>query len=441
MTFEISSEFERCKKFETRFPVYKITNSDDSCIHRFYDTSPISPSGKYIALCRFSRENTLPRFGEVAKVVVYDLSVGNEIYISETQAWDTQLGAQVQWGATDHELFFNRIDTETLEPFGVMVDVLNANEMALKNTIYMVSPCGGYAITPCLNRISNVQAGYGILLPGTVIKKNRGAVSDDGLYLIDIKENKSSLLISFSDIYKSLKSTFSDIDLNSGGFYGFHTKWSPSGDKILFLIRWLEDGKRKTKNYLLSMNANGSNLKVVVDAHRWVGGHHPNWHPNGEEIIMNLMFNNDYHKFGVVTELIEKISRKLGFRYFSNSKFLRFARIKSDGSKIEVFNEKSFGSGHPSFHPKHDFLVTDCYPSERVAHHNRTIPIRFVTPNDERTVCVLETVPYYNKRSVAMRIDPHPAWDAQGRFIVVNALNGRNRGVFIIDTKEEVYNA
>ena len=79
--------------------------------HRFFDSSPLSPSGRFLVATATRREG--PRDvtpGDAARVVVIDLAAGDAVvYSRRTRAWDAQLGAQAQWGATDDELYFNDV--------------------------------------------------------------------------------------------------------------------------------------------------------------------------------------------------------------------------------------------------------------------------------------------------------------------------------------------
>ena len=51
-----------------------------------------------------------------------DLHSGEQRVVAETHGWDTQLGAQAQWGVDDSRLFFNDLDPVTWSPFGVVMD-------------------------------------------------------------------------------------------------------------------------------------------------------------------------------------------------------------------------------------------------------------------------------------------------------------------------------
>lgn len=47
-----------------------------------------------------------------------------ERVIAETRGWETQMGANIQWGNSDTELYYNDVDTTTWRPFAVQHNVL-----------------------------------------------------------------------------------------------------------------------------------------------------------------------------------------------------------------------------------------------------------------------------------------------------------------------------
>lgn len=53
-------------------------------IHRYYDTSPFSPTGRYIAVTVLPFEDRIPRVGDVAEVVVKDLTTGAVVFTAKT---------------------------------------------------------------------------------------------------------------------------------------------------------------------------------------------------------------------------------------------------------------------------------------------------------------------------------------------------------------------
>ena len=75
-----------------------MTPPNTSSIHRFFDSSPFSPSGRYLALTRapLRAEGKPIEPGDVASVVVVDLRRGTERTVATTRGWSSQLGAQAR---------------------------------------------------------------------------------------------------------------------------------------------------------------------------------------------------------------------------------------------------------------------------------------------------------------------------------------------------------
>lgn len=431
------SGFPRYTLFDPKVPVYHVVKSGRPTIHRFFDTSPLSPSGRFIGLTEFPYEDRLPSPGDEAAVVVVDLHSGDEVYRSSTAAWDTQVGAQVQWGRDDSQLFFNRMNTSTWEPYGVVVDITDGREMRLGSTVYVVSNCGRYVLTPSLRKIAIVQAGYGVCVPSRLVEVNRGAPPDDGVFLSDCLTGESRLLVSMSDIYFALAARFRDLDLRKGGFYGFHVKWNRRDDRIMFIMRWMsaESKNGKAKNYLVTFKPDGSDIRMALDAKRWGGGHHPNWCPDGERIVMNLVFTDRNRWFPDVSRFLERVAKKLRVRYFSDAHLMRFAIFGFDGSAMTVAAPSQYGSGHPTMVDGGRYLLTDCYPYERVAYSDGTVPLRLIDIRNDRVeeVIRIATKPIFEGGKREYRVDPHPAWDLSGRWLTFNGARNGSRTVYVAD--------
>lgn len=47
--------------------------------------------------------------------------------------------------------------------------------------------------------------------------------------------------------------------------------------------------------------------------------------------------------------------------------------------------------------------------------------------------CLVRLFTRASVRDPALRVDPHPAWDRQGRFIVFNGFAGGTRRVYVAD--------
>jgi hypothetical protein len=395
-------------------PVYCATPGPGAFLHRYYDSSPISPSGRHLAVTRLPFEDRLPRPGDVAEIVLVDLATGAQRTVAETRGWDVQLGAQLQWGADDRTLLFNDLDPGDWRPYGVRLDPATGTARRLGGTVYSVAPDGRRAASPCLRRMAVTQRGYGVVVPREQMPAQRGAPDDDGIWVTDLESGDARLLVSLARVV-------AECGLDTGrarghDWFGFHVKWNPQGTRLMLVLRslprsWLPWRRRKrdgTKQ-VITLDADGSNLRVAVAAVRWArGGHHPNWCPDGERVLMNLDTRGDG---------------------------LRFARLALDGSACETLAPAVRGSGHPTLHPGGRYLLTDAYVTEPVAFGDGTAPIRLVDleANRDEALLRIRTQPAAERATGALRVDPHPAWDRGYRRIAFNACPAGRRQVFVAD--------
>jgi hypothetical protein len=153
-------------------------------------------------------------------------------------------------------------------------------------------------------------------------------------------------------------------------------------------------------------------VRVAVAAELWAkGGHHPNWCPDGEHVLMNLNTQGDG---------------------------LRFARLALDGSTCETLVPAIRGSGHPTLHPDGEYLLTDAYVDEALAFGDGTAPIRLIDlrKGNETQLVRIGIQPLAERSTGALRVDPHPAWDRTCTRVAFNACPDGRRRVYIADLSE-----
>jgi hypothetical protein len=414
----LAAPFPAYTDFSPRVPVRCVTPGDTGFIHRYYDSSPFSPSGRYVAATRLPFEDRLPRPGDVARIVVIDLETGETRTVAETRGWDVQLGAQLQWGADDCTLLYNDLELRDWMPYGVRHDLQTGEVRRLGGTVYSVSPDGRFAASPCLRRMAVTQRGYGVVVPKDQVPTNRGASEDDGIWLTDLQTGDARLLISLAQVVEQAGSAL-PIARKRGDFFAFHVKWNPQGTRLMLALRWLPRSllpwKRKRRygaKHVITMNADGSHVRVAVSAGRWAkGGHHPNWCPDGDHVLMNLNTQGDG---------------------------LRFARLALDGSTCETLVPAILGSGHPTLHPDGQHLLTDAYVDEPLAFADGTTPIRLIDLRSglETQLVRIGIRPLAERSTGALRVDPHPAWDRTYTRVAFNACPDGRRRVYVADLSE-----
>jgi len=398
--------------FEAKVPVIRL--AEGRIIHRFFDTSPISPSGRYVGLFRLPNENRKPQPGQTGDVVLVDLHTGRERTLAQTRGWETQMGANVQWGRTDADLFFNDVDPATWKPFAVHFNPLTGASRRLGGTVFTVSPDGSQLTSYNLVSSRLIQVGYGVVVPDEFTPRNHGPVAHDGLFLTDIATGRERMIASIRDIYERAVPDLHIPDAEKYEYYCFQIRWNPQGTRVMAFLRWAppegapSPGKRLLT--LVTMKPDGSDIRLAVTPERYGrGGHHPMWAPDGENITINLNVRD-------------------------GTKDLDLVQVRYDGANLHSIHD--IGSGHPSMHRKHPFVISDAYPSEPVTRGDGTAPLRLIDLRS-RTEVALAQVNLSRaetpKLSSEFRIDAHPVWDATGRFVVFNGVENDTRCVYLAD--------
>ena len=388
---------------KTAAPVTCVTPDDGFYIHTFYDVTPFSPSGRYLAVTRLPFQDHDPVLGETADVCVIDLQTREIFDVYSTRGWGFQLGANLNWGATDRTLYTN----DVIDGCGVCVrlDLESGGVRAYSGPMYHIAPDESCVIGFPLDLINATQRGYGVPEdPDRPRVLPPGASGEQGLWRTELERDGKTLLLSLAQLADHVP----DPDYYRGGtFYLFHSKFNRQNSRIMQVLRCMLPERRGGWNpQLFTFDVNGANIRQAVTREQWApGGHHPNWHPDGEHLIMNLK---------------------------PDGETLRFCTFAYDGSGFRVLSEKRLGSGHPSVEASGRYLISDAYPGEPVCKDSDQVPIRLVdlVVDDEITLCTLYTL---GRGLGTLRVDPHPAWDRNYSRVCFNGAPDGARGVYIAD--------
>ena len=386
--------------------------------HRFFDSSAISPSGRYVCATRTRREgpaDVTP--GDVAEVVVYDLQKKRKdrfpvVYRRPTAAWDAQLGAQVQWGASDDDLYFNdvvgaRSDGAPIVR-GVRSDWQRGRETRLPTPVYHVTRDGARAAAPRdLAALRMTQDGYGVV--ATPAQLRHLETQKDGVHVLDLRTNATaflelSALVAAAELEERPRAVAGG-DARKGAEchrHVFHVKWNAKGTRLLVVVRARGHGcPRGDANHALTVDPDGADVKVVAT---WLrDGNHPNWLEDG----------------------------RLSMNY--EGKVCAFDDV--EGASCQVLSERA--SGHPVGVPgRGDLVVTDTYAKEHAAFGLEAgeAALRVLSGGDREAwlgvfpVAALGTMP-----TDVWRCDAHPAFDLKGRRLALNVWVRGSRRVAITD--------
>lgn len=404
--------------YNPKVPVWCVTPNRSGCIHRFFDTSPISPSGRYLAVFQMPFESRQPKPGETGKVVVIDLETGTDKEVANTCGWEPQMGANINWGGTDEQLFFNDVDTSTWTPHAWKLNPLTGEKMKMGGPVYHASPDGKWLIASNAATMRRTQPGYGVWVPDDKVRRNIGPTDDDGFYITDTESGECRLFASIRELLKKADPAVKVDDPDNQEIYGFHSKFNPQGDKLMLSIRWYAktpdskfDAFKRDHGSVrfawITTDLDRTFTHCAVGPEEWIKkGHHATWFPDGKRISMNLNIDRDV---------------------------LRFVEVNYDGSNLHKMLDKVQGSGHPTVTPDGTHILTDTYTRESVAFGDGTVPLRWIDLRKGTEENLVRVNTETGAPDSVMRVDPHPAWDRTWRYITFNAFIDGTRKVFVAD--------
>jgi hypothetical protein len=395
---------------KTSFGKVKIvTPNDGYYIHTFYDICPFSPSQKYLAVNKLPHQGREAKYGDIMDVCIIDLENETIRTVYSTKGWGYQLGGNLNWGKTDRYLYTNDIiDNQAV---CVRIDLESDDAKAFAGPMYHLAPDESAVAGFPLDLINGYQDGVASQMGYGVpkfkeVNEIKGAPADEGLWRTDLTTNRKSLMVSLNDAHKAVNDPFID----DGNHYFFHTKYNRQATLILQVYRCIFPGSKRYHPTLLTFNTDGSDIHTSVTREQWSHrGNHPNWHPDGEHIVMNLT------------------------PVWMGEKDMRFVIFHHSGRDFRLLTKRHFGSGHPSVNQDSSYLISDYYVGEYKRLNEKECPIRLIHLDTEEEVYICKVFTDLDISESTFRIDPHPAWSPDYKKVCFNGAPKGNRQVFVAD--------
>ena len=415
--------FRKYQKKTSFGKVKVVTPQDGFYIHTFFDVCPFSPSQKYLAVSRLPYQDHEAKYGDLTDICIIDLENETIEKVYSTKGWGYQLGANLNWGKTDRYLYTNDIiDNQAV---CVRIDLETKEIKAYAGPMYHIAPDESRVIGFPLDLINVTQMGYGVPSFRELIGI-KGAPADQGLWETSLSENKKRLLVRLNDT--AGKADDPDF-LQGGNCYFFHSKFNRQGTRIFQVMRCLfpentssasltersDHSKSGWNPMLFTFNHDGTNIQQAITRLQWsYGGNHPNWHPDGERIVMNLKPS------------------------WLGDNTMRFCIFDYTGKNFKILSGKFSGSGHPSVNPDSSYLISDYYVNEHKAIGLNESPIRLINLKNEEEVYICTVFTDVQDIESTFRVDPHPVWSRDYKKVCFNGTVEGKRQVFIADLERMI---
>lgn len=380
-------------------PVTRITGGNKHHFFGCFDKFPWDKSGRYILAHEVDFTARQPRPGEKAVLGMIDLQDNCRfIPFAASDAWCWQQGCMLQWlNDAESKVIFN--DREGDHFVSRIVDVKSGESTTLCRPVYCLSPDGKWALSVNFSRLDRERPGYGY--PGAFDRHEFNPVpDDDGVWLVDLKNNRAKLIISVAEITE--KFFRSDME-NAPGWFN-HLLFAPDGRRFAFFHRWRlfqENGAPGGHvTHMFTANIDGSevwplNLENMSSHYTWI---------NAGQIIN---FSNRF---------------KSGWQYY----------LYTDRThKSEIIGKGVFpGDGHCSFSSNGKWMLTDSYPLED---NCRKLFLYDLTGGEAWEIGSFYADPAY---PVETRCDLHPNWSRDDKTVCIDSIHEGSRQMYTIDVSE-----
>lgn len=381
-------------------PLVRITPDDGQYFFGYYDNPAADAHGRHLVQ-RVPARDRFPHPGEPATLGWVMLPrPGQDDYrpefaaFGETVAWNFQQGAMFQWLPQPDTCLYNTFGDGA---FGCCAHhVVTGARRHFSRAVANVAQDGSRALGVNMPRIHDFRPGYGYdEVPDPVADVL--APDDDGVFLLDLKNGDSRLILSLAEAVDFLAAHGEEAQGRKVVIN--HITFNPSANRYLFLLRTMEQWPWLT--WLVTADSNGGDLR--------------------------------YHNcWGMASHYHWRDDRTMLFYMMAGPKDPQLVLVDGETYALTHVNPELFKSdGHCSYSPDLKWMLYDSYPGP-APDHFRTLYV-YSVERDELITLGRFGAEAYTKDTVDLRCDLHPRWMPDGKSVSFDSIHEGFRGVYWMD--------
>lgn len=362
----------------------------------YYNISPFN-NNSGLLWCETSENRTRGSKYSSVNIIYYNGLSDNKQVVAKSKAWNWQQGCMLQWFAnSDHKIIYNNYDETHNEYYSEILDLRSNERKSICKPIYSVARDGSFALTLNFDRNTVMRPSYGYFR-----KKITDLPSDsnDGIWFIDIEKNTSRLIITLDKLRKFEP----DPTMANSKHKVNHIDITPDGKRFMFLHRWI--GPEGRFHRLFTANCkDGSDLYLLA----------------GNELVSHNCWMTD--SINIVSFSRLNDGRDRYNRYTDKEGFVETIGFRPENDVLE--------DGHPSISPDGRWMLTDDYPDK--AKFSRLYLYDLI--NNKKYIIGIfhQPIKYHDEN----RIDLHPKWSKDGRFVSIDSGHRGKREFYVINVEQ-----
>lgn len=369
--------------------IIRITTGPEHYFFGYYDLRAWDITDNYHLCNRVKFADRLPEKEDVAELGMVSLN-GEFRSIGETSSWNFQQGAVLQWnpGAPGDEVIYNVRHGDEYKC--IVKNLRSGAEKILEKPLANVDPTGRYGLSINFDRMFDFRPGYGYA-GRTDLFLNDNAPKEDGIFLVDMQNGKSKLIISIEEICEMLNKNNSPV--GKGKVLINHINFNTSGTRFVFLARNFPSGGNTWGTAVMTANYDGSELYLLSD-HTYASHYH--W-KDSEDLLIHA----------------------------NNTQGAQLYIFKDKTQEVQVVNADYFlKDGHCSYSPDRQWILYDSYPDSEGYRH---LYLYNVAQNKGLTLASL-----YSPEVITtdIRCDLHPRWNNAGTAISFDSTHENHRYIY-----------
>jgi hypothetical protein len=365
---------------------------------------------------------------DVIEVGYYDISTKKWHKLGETDSFNWQQGAMLQWINGTKSVIYNFSNKEKF--FSKIINLENGQSKVLDFPIYQIAPDGKTAIALKYERSYWCRAYH----YKSVVNKDLDVRVDqtDGVFKVDLQSGKVNRIIDINDVINIDK----EEDFDEAKHWLEHVMISPSGKRICFLHRYTYGQAYLTRLFIADYN--GENLQIVPGwkTNDWS---HFGWNGDDKFVIYSVQKSEstaNYIKKALkgqnkrsVRSIVAKITNlpvlkqiKAIIKPKRSQYYLEYEISENKITQKTKHDDKLFNvDGHPSFTKDGQYMITDSYPDKKG--YQRLIVYNL---KNKKALLLGKFFAYYKGNPASC--DLHPKLSRNNQYVAVDtACSGKHK--------------